>query len=403
MNLQDCTSDLLNQLSLARLLERSNLNAECLREARNVFDTKYGEREFEPSLDGPITIIDEREETIKIGTYIYIQNLFRNFGDLIQKFKIPFMFTGSEFYEKHIFRDVNNLSRTLKALNLQNCKGSALKEFTNTFNNVKLLTFSTYKVNPLEVDRKMNEIFPNISTLVIGSTQSNDWKFIGGNFENLTVLEVDLKEGPANSNVTPFFKLNPQVKVLVVGRGNLTLLRDVNDIYPQLEHLYLKYLPSSFSENQTETVYFNTLKQLTFVSDMGESPANVQFDKIQKLVLYVQFKVYNSWVDFMTTQVNPSITELELAVRGLSKQQFSIVPETFASLKKARIIALSRLSADDIVAFIQKSKSLTNLSVKCLMNEDEMERLDEALPEEWNAQFLSSGDYVEINLQQLDI
>lgn len=157
MNLQDCTPDLLNQLSLARLLERSNLNEECLREARNVFNTKYGEREFEPALDGPITIIDEREETIKIGTYIYIQNLFRNFGDLIQKFKIPFMFTGSEFYEKQIFRDVNNLSRTLKSLNLENCKGSALKEFTNTFNNVKLLTFSTYKLNPLEVDRKMNE------------------------------------------------------------------------------------------------------------------------------------------------------------------------------------------------------------------------------------------------------
>lgn len=401
--MQDCTPELLNQLSLARLLERSNLNAECLRAAREVFNMKYGDREFEPDLEGPVSVIDEREETIKIGTYIYIQNLFRNFGDLIQKFSIPYMFTGSEFYEKQIFRDVNeHLSGTLKALNLKGCKGSSLNGFTSTFNNVKLLTLTTYSVPPLESDRKLNEIFPNLNAFIIGVTQSSDWKIIGGNFANMTVLEVDMKEGLPNSNVTTFLKFNPQVKVLVVGRGNLTLLREVKEIYPQLDHLYLKYLPTSFSENNTETVHFNTLKQLTFVSDMGESPANIQFDNIQKLVLYVHFKVYNSWIDFMTNQVNPRITEIELAVLGLSKLQFLLVPETFAELERAKIIALSRLEADDIVAFIQKCKNLTNLKVICSMNEDEMERLSETLPEEWNAQFLSSGKNIEINLQKFD-
>lgn len=388
------------------LLVRSNINAECLHEARKVFNAKYAEREFDANFFGIGGGIDESRETIVIINHLTLQSLFRVFGDLIQKFKITFTYMG-EFSNRQLVRDVNDKLLSLKELNLHGCRDDVLKGFTNTLNSVKLLRFFTYSEKQIEFDRKLNEIFPNLNTLFIERTSHSDWTFIEGAFPNLTVFEVDFPEDDSkniilNSDVIKFLTVNPKIKTLAFERGNLTLLKGVNDVFPQLEHLFLRYIAKKFANNQTETVHFNALKRLTFISDSGESPAKVQFNKIEKLTLYLRFRIYNNWIDFLSKQVNPSIRELELAVGigGLSKKEFLNVPQNFASLKVAKITGLGVLLADDIVDFVGKSKNLTNLKAICKMSDDEMNRLDEILPKKWNVQYLPVGNgLVEVNLQ----
>lgn len=378
--------------------------------ARKVFNVKYADREFEASFFGIGGGIDESKETIVIQNHLTLQNLFRVFGDLIQKFKLPFAFKD-EFSNRHIIQDINDRLSSLKELHLDNCRGDALKWFTNTLSHVKLLKFSTYPPEQISFDQKLNEIFPNLNTLfILSRTRSSDWSFIGGPFSNLIVFEVDFSEDEQetdirNSDVIKFLKLNPQIKTLAFERGNLTLLKDVNGVIPQLEHLFLRYIARKFADNQTETVQFNTLKRLTFISDMGESPAKVQFDNLEKLSLYLRFRIYNNWIDFLNKQVNPSINELELVagIGGLSKKEFADVPEKFSRLKVAKISGLGALTADDFVDFIAKSKSLSNLKAICKMTDDEMNRLDDILPDKWDAQFLPvENGFVEVNLQQLE-
>lgn len=329
----------------------------------------------------------------------------KNFGDLINSLDIQFDRLNATLSVEFVGLVNDNCFNTLKALSLARCNGSALDELTNAFNSVESFTFSTEKLR-VNSENRLNKLVPNVNHLNIEYTYSSDWAFINGAFPHLSRFQVIFPENKTpdsvrKSDITNFLKNNTRINDLTIVRTNLQLLKEAYDILPQLDRVWLRWLPKNFVGKQKEPIYFDNVKNLAIHSFLGEIPEKCMFNQVETLFLYVQVKSTRKWFEFLSNQVNKNLSQLSLF--NINRDDFSAMPELFPSLQTAYITSSWYYVATRIVEFIEKSASLNYLKLVVMMGEEEMERLQETLPKGWNAQFQTSGQYeVQIILQKLD-
>lgn len=77
---------------------------------------------------------------------------------------------------------------------------------------------------------------------------------------------------------------------------------------------------------------------------------------------------------------NPKITNLKITEGELSKEQFANIPEALPKLEIVGLSCASKFVADEVISFIEKSKSLFEFNVTLEMDESEQKWFVDILP-----------------------
>jgi len=220
-----------------------------------------------------------------VGDYIKIKNLtiaeqlFKNFGHLIQKLKINRDYPEKVEYYRSIYKLVNlHCSKTLKEIRLVNYLNNFFDEFTNQFENVQ----NVYIRNILKTERRLNEVFPSVRRLhfhIFGflSTDSINVKYT--NLEHLKMC-MNANEGPLTEDVAAeLFRKNSHIQSLELKRASPKLIKIAADSLPQLERLKLVHIQNNYNN---ESISFPKVKIFEMEGFVGSWFLNTKFGNVEE-------------------------------------------------------------------------------------------------------------------------
>lgn len=386
----------MNMLNLSDLLKISNINEECLAEARDVFKQKYSGTIFNvfgPLMDGEQRewIVESHQPYENLKYFKTIMDILSKFGDSIQMFVIDFKEIGvSE--GRPIIKMLNDKSfQSLTKLSFLNCKGNVLNELKNPYQNVKVFGFSCIEKGYFRIpadDQKLNNIFPNIEYLIVEKTNADDWRFLDGSFEKLIGLTVWLQDTVNQSHVTHFLRNNQQIAHLKIKYPNLKFLNDVNEILPNLRKLEMVSISESYLNYQIDAVHFQHVTELSIETNDGDSfPEKITFDCIEKLSLKNHHHSPEQWTEFIENQVNKNLTSFELYTGSLAPEMLLYFSAELTNLKSVWILSKTQIFAFGIVSFVDRCRNLTKLILITEMDEFQQNTLKQSLISNWDVTF----------------
>lgn len=378
---------------------------DCLVEARQVFKVNYSDKDFK--VFGPFEcsvdeVVEAGKSNVYLNAYKAILDVLNHFGDLIHNLQLNFAEISMEQYKEFV-KIVNSKSvASLQKVELKFCKANVLNDFTNIFESVTSLTFSSSLLDRFDgcEGQTLNILFPNVKHLYVKHTKASDWPFIDGNFPNLTLFEVELPEVNEHNDVnetyvSSFLKNNSHIDTLSIQHANLKLLMEVKDNLHKLRTLKIDQLSQNYLDYQGDTIHFNEVRKLTIKSGRKEKfPEKIVFDQLEVLILYIEPEFTEKWIEFIRKQTNTKLKTFTLYARSLANEQLLNISNELPNLEVAVVSVTNKMTlvADDIVHFIGKSKALKELNMNIQMTEDEQNKLKKTMGNDWNVEFEQSSE-----------
>lgn len=396
--LKECPSGSLVRLDVIDLLKRSSAFKECQDETRKVFKAKYDNSlvVMRGLFDETRSDIELREESLYFTSLSEIKNLLIHFGDLIRQIRVSFNDIG-EAQSKEIMQYVNDkCSNTLETLSLEIREKNVLRELRDEFQNVFALKLSGHLTNEIinasEIIQ-LSMIFPNLQELELDSTTL--CTIIDEVMPKLLKLSVQLPEekeaNEASSIIIKFLQNNQQIKHLSVQHGSLELLKEVNRT--QLESLNLIGFAENHKYYEGDSINFETVRDLSI--DLGsakEIPTKIMFKQLDRLRFAVQREFTKQWLQFMETQINPNLKQLDMDLSSLSLKHFLNLPEKLPELRVVKISCDSEFAANDVDLWMKKSQQINDFVLNIRMNSFEQNRLQQLLAKDWQVTYQPNED-----------
>lgn len=400
--MQVCDSGTLDDLKPVELLEYSNHGKVCLNEARKTFNKHYAQSTF--LFTGPL--IDDEKDAIKLSqnrkmVVVFhkqlILDLLYTFGSSITSITINFEEINAEDGTLIVDYINDRCSMQLVKLNLKNCKGNVLDGLNSEFTNVYSLTFSSscsHKFRFSSANHSYKKIFRNIQILHLDHTTRTDWTFFDDYSPKLTCVTIILspwmwKNGVDDTQVRSFLQKNEHINQLTLTNANLKILKIASQHLSRLTHLTLINLAKGFANYHGIPIHFP--KVMNFILDVDHPdhiPIQIFFDQLEMFDLNLYPLNFNDkWTQFLANQLNPNLTCLTIDVSKLNKEQFLSIATNFPRLHIVDISCASKLTADDVVGFIKRSKSMIKLDLEILMIDSEQIRLKNILSDKWNIEY----------------
>lgn len=386
-------------------------NSQCLFEARNTFNRSYGSSSF--MIKGPFVTneengIDESNKfIIQLNHLEIIQNIFKTFGDLIKAITISFYYID-EPKANQIIECINQNATELIKFEINDCYGNVLEKLKKPFSKVYTATFSVnsyrnfnYSVVPLKFDG----IFPQLQQLFIKTVNENDWKIVGEHYSQLKTLSVELPEVTENGrpDVESLFQNSPNINSLTIIYSSLKILKAASIFLPKLNYLSVDRLSNDVYED--DKIYFNNITALS-IRETDENdliPQLMVFNQLKIIILNFRFDFTDVWCLLFKNQKQNSIKILDLTADSFENRHLSSIVEFQTNIKWAFISSKTKVSADGMVNFIERSKSMVKFQVVGrLIDISQRDFLEEKLEESWNIDlnYLNYNDYIEISLQR---
>lgn len=369
-------------------------------EARKTFKQNYVNAKF--IIQGPferhIKVIEDGPKSVVIKSFESIYNLLNQFGDLIERLSVSFNEIDIA-YSREIITMINlKLSDFLEDLELIDCKGDIFDRFKNTLKRVFSFRFSSDPKQGLFINLNtvhLNTLAPELYSLKLDHVEESDWTLINGRYNSLRKLAVSLRKSKSENkidtkNVVNFLRENPTIGVLAVENCSLFLLKEINDILPQLDTLYISNLSEDYVNYDGKPIDFQHVRQLSIGLDYDQMPAGIMFSHLNKLTLSIgQFD--RKWMEFLNN-LNPDVKFLDIQVDHISKAHFVSISEKLHYLERAEFECPLPFTADDINNFIEKSHTLDEMILKIQMETTERERLKDILPVKLNVRYYTHVD-----------
>lgn len=408
----------MQQLNLLDLLEKSQQNEVCLNEAREVFKANYSQSQFHTP--PPFKVIYEKPwisnggESLILVNFMAMKEILNNFGDLIQNLTVNFKEFDTQSEGRVIVNYINDKNcGSFERLSLQNVKENVLNDLQeNTCKRITTLRFSTSDRFEFVESRKLNELFPGVEYLDVECTNPSCWAFITERLTNLRTFHMDFS--PANVNainethITNFLKNNVRIENLRIYYTNLMLLKEVNEILPNLETLEISLFSDDYL-NYPDIVQFNNVKNLRmdYYGEEPRIPERIFFNQLQQFHLATSLSNFiDKWFEFIDNQVNRNLTTFILATIELEKEQLFTIPEKFPDLQTLIIECWSKkIRATEIISFMKKNKHLITLKMSIQIDGIELKKLQKVLENRWNVEFTPYdlkfiGNYYTIHISQ---
>lgn len=402
-------------MALLNLTIEAEKTENCRNLARDVFQRKYKETIF--TIMGPFVndvnneiSEDDKRSAVILRSFSMFKKVFNVFGNLIQYFKIYFDYIDSAIGQE-IVKYINECcTDSLKMLTLEDCKENVLDDLNKTFPNVLESTFSISSSQKLvirENTQPLNELFPALNQLQIEYTRASDWKKIGYEFPQLKCVHVNLPklkvaELPDETFVVHLIENSPEIKHFSIKHSSLMLLKEVNEILPQLDNLELHYLAKNYSNFCGDTINFENVIGLTVFEDQSDYkiPEKIHFHRLEQLTLNLQPEFTDTWIDFISKQLNQTITTFNLTVGILSNEHLLNIPIILPNLETVVIRCGTDFTAGEIMTFLSKSEHLKNVEMIIQMEKIEVSNLRSKLQGKWRYAIHPARRRVKINLER---
>lgn len=316
-----------------------------------------------------------------------LENFLTNFGDLFRRFSIDFDVLNEEIGQKIIGLINDKSFSTLKKISLKNCTGNILDKLTNTFSNVYRLEFSSNSVQKKliyhEENRKIYEIFPDVSHLILVDTKTLDWKLLNGKFPRLNSMDLEYPKKKESGvfdeiELSNFSKLNKKVRDIRIKNTSLKTLKQVNDDFPKLDSLIIDQLAQDYFNYEGDVIEFYNVRELTIkTKNENDIPLKLLFNGIISMSLYVDATFTENWNDFLSKQ--SFLASFTLYTISINTQQFLEIPNHLKNVISIKIDCLSKYTAHDIVIFIEKCNVVSLIKLYFIMDSNEQILLQQAL------------------------
>lgn len=411
-----CHPGSLIDLRLFDLLEKSNVNEQCLDEARRTFERNYNESFF--LLIAPFNGAknpQEIKETAKSVMIFHkninvIKGIFNNFGNLLHRIMLSFERIKIDDGEQIIQSINGQCSDSLEVITIKGCQPNLLRQLNNTFKNVHTLTFSSSPPHPLEIGSvQMNMIFPNVKVLRLDLGKPSEWTNFNGTFPKLAELSVNLAKSGAKhasyvSHIVDFLKINKQIVDLALTHSSLSLLKEVNDILVNLKTLHLNVIGENYLNYEGDPIEFHSVRILDIVSEEDqETPEKIEFPKLNKLRLTLDHSITSKWIKFLVEQVNSKLKILEIITEDtIAMEQFLDIPERIPNMREITIDdSTSYLQAREIMSFLKACKQCTYVNFNIRMEQSDKDELKGILWKHWHMEVIEMcQEFVSIRLNR---
>lgn len=318
--------------------------------------------------------------------------IWKTFGDLMKNLQLNFKSIDDKL-AKQIVQFMSAKAESLEILYLENCNGNILNEFASPILSVTVLKWLTKAESSSETVeiKKLTDIFPNVILLILKNIKSSDLVLIDGKFANLMVLRMELPKIVDEMLIVSFLQNNPTVQTLEIQYASFDLLKQINQILPNLEVLTLESLPKNYAVFKSDPIRFDQVKKLTIDVKFHElnAPENIIFNQLEELTLNIRSKFTDKWIKFINNNVNSNLKSLKLTNAHLKKEQLHAILDHFNNIQTLDITCQSKFEALDIIDFEEKNKNAHIIQMKFDMKISEIgfiSILMKVFLDDWNVQ-----------------
>lgn len=335
-----------------------------------------------------------------------------NFGDLIQHLEIK-MWT--QFTDKVLEHLNTHPPKSLQTLYFIECDRNALVNFKKPLPSIKTFWFSISSKwsggGLFGQDTKLIDIFPNVNKLHTEHSSYVDQKFINSEFLHLRSFDMDFSDNNkiAQTDFLSFLRNNKKIDDLTIHNSNLLLLKETNEILPNLQKLSIESFSKNYSNYDGDFIHYKNVKELNITSEnKNKLPQNIIFDQVEILTINFDYDFTSKWIDIINVQIYSKLKEFKLNTNGLRAEQLLFVTKDLTNLENVEISIKhawgsnsNTFLASDIIKFIEGNKHLKTLKLYIRIDDEEQDKLYDKLKSHWKVDFKGENDkWVYMNFEK---
>lgn len=359
----------MNALNISSLIVKATTSARCFVEARNAFRRTYATASF--YVLGPFSNANGISESndrqiIQIESYSAIKDVLNLFGDMIQFIEVSFLEIDEAdgiVIGEYIS---DNCIESLIELNLKYCHGLVLNKFRTPFKQVNITNFSTDRNNIDVTTIKLNKLFPNLKRLSVNVGNVDDWPIIGNEFSSLRSLVVVIPKPKylGIPDIESLLNNSKNINHLELSYSSLNLLKAASICLPNLNVLSLNEFADDFYTG--DNILFRNVRYLWIYSSRNNTqiPSKLIFGRLLFLGITLNFTFNDHWSQFFENQSDGYAGYLLIAANGFRDKHLSTIASYKPSIENASIFSKTKISANDIISFIESSSLLASLELK---------------------------------------
>lgn len=353
----DCMFLILDQLDFVSLINLAGANQQFSNLASDVYRRKYASKKIEivSSDDGHIK---EGKDIIQIEDKQIAMKLLQRFGRIVSFLKIDYW--ENNFDEsKHIIALANKYCDTLVDLEIISCDLTGLADVQRPFHSVKKVSLERALVNLTGKTFKLNEMFPNIHTLILPHEHVVDREGIAMEFPHLKKLVVSFWHmyGFKETDIEPLIKRNPQIESLTINSSTLKFIQFISGNMPNLKHLKLHWIKDC--RNITRNISLRNVQSLDLKTANDNFLKIVEFQSLEELD--VEFTGTMTKHFFGNVNKYTKLRILNIKSTELNDTELITLVRIFPNLVDGSFIASENLAAETVIHILKNSSTLQRL------------------------------------------
>lgn len=277
-------------------------------------------------------------------------------------------------------------SKSLKNLDLTVTEDfNILETFTKPFDAVEELNIHS-SIDEFSETIQLNELFPKLKRLTLGSDKAVNYSFIRSEFPNLEHFSFyvnNLRDVTNNENVRELIRKNPTIRSIQPQVRDRTLINFISKHLPNIESLTIFDLGN-------DAIHFEKMKSLSLLMPTIDSIDKISVPQLDSLKIRLELRNYNKFMNFLNncTQLRHlHVTDMTMT----SLREFN-VDARFASLTNLTDVtfdvSIHYLHADPIIQFIENRTKLNRCTfLGSLIQTSDLQVLRERLGSEWKIEF----------------
>lgn len=324
-------------------------------------------------------------------------NALKFFGNFITTLGVNFEKLG-KYQCFEIIKYIDQFAtKSLKEFHMLRCNENYLADIQHPFEYIEQVSLDGVFDKLGSTTLHLNELFPNLRRLNVGSRGIVDKTSIDFKFSHLEHLNIIFgsSKGFRETDIVPMIQKNPQIKSITTGRNTMNFLRNLNQNLPNIEELNLPFLFVDYQDVGPEIVFHN-VKKLTVKGKMFQQPDLLVFPQLSAFVVDCYPDFSNQWIDY--TLRHPNLMELDIVGGSLENIHLAQLVGRLSNLVRGSIIISKDVEAETVVNFVESLEHLEKLQIKCypsyLFAEEKRNAIVEQLSKNWTTRNDQDGQII---------
>lgn len=332
--------------------------------------------------------VDSSSKRIEVYKFEAGSDLLQHFGCAMHKIEIQ-----NQFFEVNesavVSRFINEFARdSLTHLNLGYIKVDTFEHFRFAFDGVEDLTLVIETEQIQNIKKFLNESFPNVQRLELSLNADIDYSFIECRFNQLKHLTLNVLPFAWNRahQFTAFMKLNPHIKTAEIERFPPDLVKQLDELLPNVETLTLEIY-----DDNNEPVHFSNVRDFTLYTNNGRFIENLSFERLESLQIQYIPELFDAWIRFFLR--HNDLQRLHLNER-FQRPNIDLLEFTAAlpNIVEMKMEYTTHDRVKDIIKFIKSHDKLMRFCCSdSRFTQDELDTLRNSFDNDWTIEDIDDG------------